>query len=670
MKRQASGSWFLVAICTLSLAGYLFYSAGLRYWLSSWDYFLSLYHGLSMQPDPIWRQLLRRMSQGVPWEARQLAMLAGLLSLSFLVALLAWRNLKGRLNLALAAALFVPACLIVPQILLALLLWPDGRGRVTYGNHMILLGLAALGLWLYARLRPSVRPDRQPDERDRIGFWGLAFLAPAVLIAVTALALGIGNDPGYDAGAYHLPLAAGYQKDASIAVHWDIPFTYPSNGELVLRWFLFPGNDRLAGLPDFLALLLVGVALYQLCRSLGINRQAALIASCSTITFPVLTHLSIIPNPDLIGVAPMLLALVFLLDLHRTRCADPLYFGLFGLAAGLGAGARLSLLPVCAFLAGGLLFVMIRSERCHLVPDEFRLDWRWISRSFLIAGMCAFFGGGFWYLRNALIHGNPVFPVSVLGLPGMPLDAISPVIGVMSEKPWLILFYPWAETGYTYIYDTGVGAVFTAIVLPGLIWWPFAFYRDRKNPAGGFRAERLLVYLCIVFCMAYFVSRPSVYTRHAAFGILLSFFLVAEMWQHLRSRTIRAAVFLSFLVMFFPLEKSLAGSLLYRLAMPEREGAARFRLPPEIDTLPPARIFNAAQGNLNYGLMGRDYRHQVMTRFRVIQPREVREFRAEYVLIREEQKAEYTRALNLELVAAAAAAEPKDALLLYRILPP
>ncbi|MBN2242451.1 MAG: hypothetical protein JW793_07150 [Acidobacteria bacterium] len=670
MQRRASGSRIPAIVCTLSFAGYLLFSEGLRYWLRSWGYYWDLYQGLSLQPESLWRQIGSRMIEGVPWDSRHLAMLAGLLLLSFLVTLLAWRSLRGRLNMTLAVSLFVPACLIVPQTFLALLFWPDGRGQVTYGYHVLLLCLAALGLLLYLLTRPAGRKAEQHEARGGTGLWGLAFLAPVALIAATALLLGIGNDPGYDAGAYHLPLAAGYAKSESIPLEVDVPFSYPSNAELVLRWFLLPGNDRLAALPDWFAMLLIILLLYHLCRSLDIGRQAAVAASCAAISFPVLAHLSIIPNPDLLGIVPALTALILLLQLHRTRCGEFVYFGLFGLALGLAAGTRLSLLPACLFLAGSLLVVMFRSGRTRIGKDGFRPDWPWIFRSLLITGSCAFAGGGFWYLRNAVIHKNPLFPVSMFGLPGLPLDAISPVISIMSEKPWMMAVYPWIETGYTYIYDTGIGAVFTAVVLPGLVWWPIAHFRNRNGETASFRFERWLVYGCVLFCLAYFISRPSVYTRHAAFAVCLSFFVAAEMWRKFGSKAFRVLFFLAFLVMAFSMEKSLGGSLLYRLAIPQREGAERFGLPAAIDTLPPSRIFNAAEGNLTYGCMGRDYRHKVLTRFRVIQPQELLSLEAEYVLIRGEQKEEYTRELNLELAATGTAANPADALLLYRILPP
>jgi hypothetical protein len=671
MNQKATNSWILAAICAVSLAGYLCFSAGLRYWLSSWDYFRALYNGLSSLPDPLWIQLWKRLFSGIPWDLRQLTLLASLLALSFLVSFLAWRNMRGRINFVLSLSLFLPACLIVPQILLALLFWPDGHRRVIYANHMAILGLAAAGMFIFSLIRPGANPVKNNQEAsERIGVWGIAFMVPAATVLFTALLLGIGYDPGYDAGAYHLPLAAGYGISGNIMVRHDIPFTYPSNGELLLRWFLFPGNDRLASLPSFLVALLIAAILYNLCRCLALERQPALIAACASVTFPVFPYLASIPNSDLVGIAAMLMSLIFLIGMYRTGCAEPVSICCFGLALGLAAGARLSLLPSCAFMVLALFIVMCRSEYCHFPSPDARLHWSRIVLILLTISFFALIGGCFWYLRNALIHGNPFFPISMLGMPGMPIDSISPVVGVMHDKPWLIALYPWTELGYTYIYDTGVGAVFTAIVLPGLLWWPVSMICNWKAEEGKCRFERMLAYLCVVSCFVYFVSRPSVYTRHAAFGILLSFFLVAEMWKRLRKPIFRAVVFLAFLVMCFSLEKSLAGAILYRLAIPAREGAARFGLPAAIDTLPPARIFNAAAGYLTYGCMGRDYRHEVLTLFRQARAQDIREARADYLLIRAEQKPLFETGLSLELVAEAAAANARESLLLYRVLPP
>jgi hypothetical protein len=669
MKRAASGSWVLLSICLVSLAFYLFFSTALRLWLGGWKYFGALYRGLSALPDPLWMQFWKRVFLPVPWDVRQLIYLGCALAMAFLITIMTWLVLGRRISFVLAIALLVPTCLIVPQTLLAFVFWPDGRGHVTRVLHLAILGFVALVLGIYSLARRSQHSkvtSREPV--GSFGLWGIAFVLPVGVVFATALVVTIDSTPGYDAMAYHLPLAAGYGVSNSVLIKEHIPLNYPSNSELLLRWFIFPGNDRLDSLPCFFAALLIAVILFKLCRHLKFERQPALIAACTATAFPLLPFLAVDPNSDLIAIVPMFAALFFLIGLHRTGCEDQTYLGCLGLALGLAAGARFYLLPACAFVMFVALVIILRSRRSNFLSPDSSFNWFWFCRAILTIGFCSLVGGGFWYVRSAVLYGNPFYPISFLGLPGQPLNSINTVVGLMQKKPWLIAVYPWTETDYS-IYDTGVGAVFTAIILPGLIWWPASMMRSWKSEKGRCRFERVFLYLFVLFCVLIFVSRPSQFTRQLAFGILLSFFLVAEMWVRVRGQFFRVIVFLSFIVMCFSIEKTLVGSLLYRLALPERECAERFALPAVIDKLPPARVFDAASAYLNYGCMGCDYRHEVLSLDRDPTVEDVREARPDYLLIFEKQKPLFERSLQMELVATAAASNPGESLSLYRLRP-
>jgi hypothetical protein len=507
------------------------------------------------------------------------------------------------------------------------------------------------------------------EEGGKFGIWGIVFLIPTVILFITAFVLSFGNNPGYDAMAYHLPLAAGYGVSNSIMVHTTVPLNYPSNAELQLRWFIFPRNDCLANLPCFFAAVLILALLYKLFRDLGIERQPALIAACTAATFPLLPYLSVDPNVDLLAVVPLLCALFLLISLHRTGCTDTASVCFFGLAIGLAAGSRFYLLPACAFLLLVLAFILLRSERSRFLSSDLRFNWPWFGRILLMVACCALIGGGFWYFRSAVLFGNPFYPIRMFGLPGLPLDYINTVVGIIHDKPWLIAIYPWREFDYS-VFDNGVGGVFAAIVLPGMFWYPISMIRNWKGEKGQFRFERIFVYLCALFCLAFFVSRPSHYTRQVTFGILLSFFLVAEMWKRLRGLFFRVVLFLSFLLMCFSLEKAFINTILYRLAVPAREGAQRFGLPKVIDTLPQSRIFNAAAAYLTYGCMGRDYRHEVLTVNGEAKAQDVLDSRAELLLIYEKQRPAFQSSLHLEIVATESGPTPGESLLLYRVLPP
>jgi hypothetical protein len=664
MKQNRSELWLLNMVCISSLTGYLCFSVALRNWLGAWNYFNALYRGLISKSDSLWLQFWKRVFLVDSWDARQLVLVASLIALSICIAILVWRLLAGRINLVLSLALFVPACFIIPQILLAFLFWPDGRGRVTIGNHLAILFLTFLALIiLLATTRGIKSKSRDEDSGDTIGIWGIAFLVPCIALFIISLICALGNHPGYDATSYHLPLAAGYGASNSILVKEAIPLNYPSNSELSLRYFVFSGNDCLASIPCFAAALLIVVILFKLWRLLGLARQPALIAACAATTFPVIPFLATDPNSDLLALVPMLSVPFFLIRLYRTKCEDAAYLWCLGLALGLAAGSRYYFLPACAFTMLILVFIL-RKRNQHS-----NINWRWLLLSLIKVICCIMIGCAFWFIRSWVLFKNPFFPISLFGLPGKPLDIINTIVGLLEAKPWMIAVYPWMEFDYS-IYDSGVGAVFTAIVLPGLIWWLVYMVRNWKTEQGRFRFERMLIYFYVIFSLLFFLYRPSQYTRHHSFGILLSFFLVAEMWSKIHKPFFRVTLYLSFLVMCFSLGRSLTGGILYRLAIPLKTGAERFGLPSIVDNLPPSRIFNAASAHLTYGCMGRDYRHDILTVSQDAVPQDVLRLRADYLLINEKQKPIFEKNLRLELVDVVNRASPLESFYLYRVFLP
>jgi hypothetical protein len=669
--RETYRHGILFAICTLSLAGYVSFSAGMRYWLGPFSYFRALFHGLQALPISIWDQYWSRVFKTMPSSSEQWIYFIGPASLSVLASMLVWWILRDRMSIVTAFAVFVPASLVVPQIVLATLYWPDGRGHVTLFNVLLVLAVASSGLAICGLIRSRGHSNRPFEKQSiSIGAWGVAFLVPAILVFGTAFFLGlITDDPGYDALAYHLPLAADYGISNNIPLGQEVGFNYPANADLMLRWCVFKGNHRLAGLLGCFAALLIGLLLYKICRALDKSRQSSVIAASAIITFPVVPYLSLIPNSALPGIMLMLAAVLLLLGLHRTGGKEPALFWCLGVAVGLASGARFSLLPASLFITAAMIVIMLRSDRSRFCSEANNFDWPWFRGMLCRWLIGALLGGGFWYLRNTIVYGNPFYPISVLGLPGRPFEAVNPVVGAMHEKPWLLLIYPWTEIDYLYPFDTGLGALFTAIILPSLVWWPASMIRSWKAEGNKFRFDRVLIYMLVFFCLLYFVYRPSHYTRHAGFGIVLSFFLIAEMWEKFRQRYFRILVYVSFLVVCLSLEYAFCGGLIYGLARPLQEGGAKLGLPPIIDKMAPSRIFNAASAHLQYDTMGRDYRHNVLTRAWAT-PQDILNLKADYLLIYERQKSEYAKGLRLELVESVRSSVPGDSLSLYRVFPP
>jgi hypothetical protein len=101
------------------------------------------------------------------------------------------------------------------------------------------------------------------------------------------------------------------------------------------------------------------------------------------------------------------MALAVCADASRRVLAQAFYCGALG---GLAVGCKVSYAPVVLLILAYLLL-----QQCVR-----RARSRWTIAATFIG--CAALGGGYWYLRNVWLTGNPVFPAEALGFDG-PLDA-------------------------------------------------------------------------------------------------------------------------------------------------------------------------------------------------------------------------------------------------------
>jgi hypothetical protein len=91
-------------------------------------------------------------------------------------------------------------------------------------------------------------------------------------------------------------------------------------------------------------------------------------------------------------------------------------------------------------------------------------------------------------------------------------------------------------------------------------------------------------------------------------------------------------------------------------------------VPAVVDSLPPARIFNATSASNRYALLGRDYRHEVITMFAPAKPADVKTTGAEYVLLNAAQLSSFNAENALELVKRGPALASGDTLSLWRVV--
>ena len=288
------------------------------------------------------------------------------------------------------------AGLVVATELLSLF---GGIGRT--GFLIASLFMLASGFVLRLPIQPP--PDDQPRAPWPIRTLLALSLFVFGLIAVGALWRGVFNPVLVDTDGpiYHLPFAVRWLQDGSLSRVWtpfgELAATYfPGNGEIWLCWLLaLVGDDRLAKVGQWFFLLPTVAAIYALGRSAGGDRSSSIWAPLCWLASPFVAHYSIRPNVDFPMTFLLVAGTVFLVRANRETEIDsrrgPLLLASLSFGAAAGTKSVALLFAFLPFLA--VLWLAHRRVKTVLQ---------------VLAA--ALIGGGYWYLRNWIETGNPLYP--------------------------------------------------------------------------------------------------------------------------------------------------------------------------------------------------------------------------------------------------------------------
>ena len=321
-----------------------------------------------------------------------------------------WEGPSGLLvSLLLAIALLTTA-----SILLGLV------GLLSGWSLLIVIAALALVAWL--RVYPR-SPDREGiPPVPGVPRWGvaLAVLVVAATVGQWASFSSYAFDQGitnFDSVWYHLPFSAEFARTGSILSIYRpetvfVNWLYPLNSEL------FHTIGMVTTERDFVSLLInmgwLGLALlaaWVAGRPWG-RSHLTVIAACVAIS----AHTLVVREPgsaknDIMAIALIISAVAVLAGAAaprrvsgRLRSGWPI--ATVGLALGLAAGTKVTALPPAGLIALAAIGAAMAGTRLR------------VAGTLLAGGLV---GGGFWYLRNVLVAGNPLPQLRELGpisLPG------------------------------------------------------------------------------------------------------------------------------------------------------------------------------------------------------------------------------------------------------------
>jgi hypothetical protein len=281
-------------------------------------------------------------------------------------------------------------------------------GRFERGTVVALAALVAVGAALAARgsVGDLPRPARPSLRRHP---WAAAIVALAAIALAWRLAIAVILPPyAFDALTYHLTIVASWIQAGDIA-----PTSlslccarYPGNADLLLAWpALLLGSDALVNTVQLWFAVLGGLATAGLARTAGAPRAGAAAAGGLFVLTPVVLAQASTGYADVLIGATALGGLHLLVRFHVTGQARLLVPA--GLAIGLVLGTKGTGVVWGVVLLGLGAVLLGRASLMGRLPPRRAAA----AGAALVSGAVAL--GGFWYARNWIDTGNPLYPFAV-----------------------------------------------------------------------------------------------------------------------------------------------------------------------------------------------------------------------------------------------------------------
>lgn len=416
--------------------------------------------------------------------------------------------------------LLVSCCVLVAYIIVAIRFENDGEAhKTTPSRFTVTIGI--LILLIYALL------------------WFLAIVSP---------------DLSWDGNAYHIPPIAMWAQKGF--VHWiDTPYLeplmngYPKGAELVAYvWVTALGNSVLNTMNLlFLPLGIMGIA--SLASTLGARTSTALLAGLCYMLIPVNLNQMATTYVDAAFASSAIAMLGLWLHILKHRSIAMLSWSIpYGAAIGLAISVKST-----GIALGGLsilimiLLIGFDFYKRKRIKETDQSAIRSSIFGILAAILLLFLTGGFWYLRNAIHTGSPLYPIGLtaFGNTIFPGISISEAIYESGNTPDRILHFPrFLQILYAWLqdiphwpksirgYDTrlaGMGFLWILGCIPAILLSGFDFFR-RKRPfyAGYFSLAALVLVVFLMTPMNWW----SRYTFWVYAVGLPAFALAVEKWNN------------------------------------------------------------------------------------------------------------------------------------------
>jgi Dolichyl-phosphate-mannose-protein mannosyltransferase len=323
---------------------------------------------------------------------------------------------------------------------------------------------------------------------------------------------------GVDDLSYHLPAVFEYIQTHTIKllpIEIRFHFAFPQNAELLFLWpTIFSHSQKMLDSVNVPFVLISIVVVYSLLRNFMLQKNDALFAALLYALCPVVLMQA---GSNYIDV---LVSLFFLLSLYYTiryfQCQRSIYAWLAGMSIGIVCGMKYTAFFLTIPLQMIILWKLFTGKRSQAA-----------GYFAIVFALC-----GWWYLRNAVVLGNPFYPMNLL-LPGMGFvggNEASAVKAFFQNISYWVLLFPFEDIGIG-SYDGGFGLVFWGL---GLSSWicvtVYSILYFKKTDTAKFI---VLMQLPIGLLMLLFVPKAEMpyVGRYSIFVVAIGLFTLSKVFE-------------------------------------------------------------------------------------------------------------------------------------------
>ena len=442
---------------------------------------------------------------------------------------LTFTRIKSVSHKLIASVLLFTAQVILSELLLGIF------GILSPAKLLILNSLISSSLIVFCFINnKNIYSQLKTDLGIALGFlshvkspYVIFLLILIVLMSLWLLLASLMLPPrGFDDLTYHLPVIYEYilnQKLILLPVEYRFHVAFPMNAELLFLWpTILEGNLHFIGLVQLFYAYCGILVTYTLGRLLSISGENALTAGLLFFLTPVVLIQSGIAYIDLIIAVFFIISLYFAARFFKTGCKSCLC--LAGISTGLVLGMKYTMILTVIILQI-LIFLGIRKNKTSF-------------RNIIFYILLIVILSGYWYIRNIIELGNPIYPFSIIPSSDNFIRTDSFNI--------IFLFRKFVEIlRRLFILDTGIGSLHGGF---GLIFWGMAlpcwFYFFIKS----FFVRRIdktihiIVWSQFIVGFIYFMLSPLEiffrFPRHSIFIIPIGMMAVSMMIEKFNANRI------------------------------------------------------------------------------------------------------------------------------------